>query len=238
MDSMKSSDDFISCESHAMGCGCGCSYHSTYFLQIINNEPGRMDLVEYKYNATVTNSTDYSYDDTQPTVKNITIMSMFEYIRINGLEGDFCHDNAHYHKSSEDEPHDPNEIIKFDTNFKLYNEYMQKNITALKKYIYHSGVSEYDWSEICTHIDTEWCVAESYWKNNLIKSTKNVVTELACVINILKHYKHHDIIEKILSVLDELFIKNIDHDVFLVYNEISDELISHCYFLRKNDIHY
>lgn len=233
LEQMKNSDSYLLYES-SNGCGCGCAYNYTYFLKINNISPNGINFIEYKFKANIINNNEFTYENVNPITNEIKIMSMYEFVCDSEIDTDFCNQNLNYYLSNFADPNNPydvNETINFNRNFMFYSEHIKKCMNQLEKYFYHSEINEHDSKAICDHINKININSPNYFDPH----HGNLVTEIVHIVNILKQYEHCEIIKNILNILDECFVKNMKLDVFIVFNEIHNQIQSENYMDKKND---
>lgn len=129
--------------SEALGCGCGCAGHTTYFLIKKDNE-----FYEYIFNAKMKfgSSSEYYYDNTKPIIKKILILSFKEFYDIFNDDNThllYCIDNYYQHSSISNKYYDiykydkcnQEYILDINKCLKCYQEYCSNLKTEVKKYM-------------------------------------------------------------------------------------------------------
>lgn len=216
-----STNNIISRTSAALGCGCGCAYHSTYFLTLTNREElNQINLTEYYYCSIITNSCEHSYHNVKPDITFIKIMSIYDFFL--GIK--------FYYPFQE-------EKLNLEMVFMEYIQYIAQCVTKLMPYFSLQKLNRHE-NVIIHRYLRKICNDKQYLSH--FTTYKNELDLLVYIIDTLQSYHHKELMNKIINILN-VCIGNIEHDLFLVLNVMSDELPLLHYETndKKNDtVHY
>jgi len=223
---MLESDNHVRYNSYDHGCHCGCASHVTSFLFVEFFDADKLKFIEYTFEPKIVPGIcPYSYVKSVPTEKSFEILSLFQFIRQNGIDDYYVDSNLqHYYPNNIS--FDQNVMNALERSCEHYCNHISIQIDLLFNY-YGRGIEHYSQyryqKEEIRNI-----------KNELIRI--NIFTDL--YVDKLTQYlnKTYEMLEytiynkgcknkeQLLLKLKPCLYQDVKHNIFLTCHEFEEEL--------------